>query len=134
MPDLDRDGETLARPEGRHAARRPRAFDPEPYARDFDAIIDEITASPEVDSKRLDRILKRHPKDGVGLFSRAELIAGFRHFAPNRKQPIDVSSWVTRLRLRPIRTLSGVTPVTVLTKPYPCPGKCIFCPNDVRMP
>jgi elongator complex protein 3 len=27
-----------------------------------------------------------------------------------------------------------VTPVTVLTKPFPCPGTCIFCPNDVRMP
>jgi elongator complex protein 3 len=27
-----------------------------------------------------------------------------------------------------------VTTVTVLTKPYPCPGKCIFCPTDVRMP
>ena len=24
--------------------------------------------------------------------------------------------------------------VTVLTKPYPCPGECIFCPTDVRMP
>jgi elongator complex protein 3 (tRNA carboxymethyluridine synthase) len=33
-----------------------------------------------------------------------------------------------------VRTLSGVTTVTVLTKPYPCPGKCIFCPTDVRMP
>jgi elongator complex protein 3 len=22
----------------------------------------------------------------------------------------------------------------VLTKPFPCPGECIFCPNDVRMP
>ena len=30
--------------------------------------------------------------------------------------------------------MSGVVPVTLLTKPYPCPGKCIFCPNDVRMP
>jgi elongator complex protein 3 len=27
-----------------------------------------------------------------------------------------------------------VTPVTSLTKPFPCPGTCIFCPNDVRMP
>jgi elongator complex protein 3 len=33
-----------------------------------------------------------------------------------------------------VRTLSGVTTVTVLTKPYPCPGKCIFCPTDARMP
>ncbi len=39
-----------------------------------------------------------------------------------------------RLTKKPIRTMSGVAPVTVLTKPYPCPGKCIFCPTDVRMP
>ena len=38
------------------------------------------------------------------------------------------------MRLRPVRTQSGVTPVTVLTKPFPCPGTCVFCPNDVRMP
>lgn len=39
-----------------------------------------------------------------------------------------------KLKKKPIRTLSGVTPVTVLTKPFPCPGECIFCPADVRMP
>jgi len=38
------------------------------------------------------------------------------------------------IRMKETRTISGVTPVTVLTKPFPCPGKCIFCPNDVRMP
>lgn len=38
------------------------------------------------------------------------------------------------LKRKPIRTLSGVAPVTVLTKPFPCPGQCIFCPNDIRMP
>jgi elongator complex protein 3 len=38
------------------------------------------------------------------------------------------------IRMKPTRTLSGVTTVTVLTKPYPCPGKCIFCPTDARMP
>jgi elongator complex protein 3 len=36
--------------------------------------------------------------------------------------------------MKPIRTASGVAPVTVLTKPFPCPGECIFCPSDVRMP
>ena len=39
-----------------------------------------------------------------------------------------------QIRMKPSRTLSGVTTVTVLTKPYPCPGKCIFCPTDYRMP
>lgn len=35
---------------------------------------------------------------------------------------------------KPIRTLSGVTPVTILTKPYACPGRCTFCPTEVDMP
>ncbi len=33
-----------------------------------------------------------------------------------------------------IRTLSGVAPIAVLTKPMGCPGKCIFCPTEARMP
>jgi elongator complex protein 3 len=38
------------------------------------------------------------------------------------------------LRKRKIRTLSGVSVITVLTKPYPCPGKCVFCPTEPGMP
>lgn len=38
------------------------------------------------------------------------------------------------MKIRATRTLSGVTPVTVLTKPYPCPGKCIYCPLESGMP
>lgn len=38
------------------------------------------------------------------------------------------------IQKRGVRTMSGVAPVTVMTKPFPCPGKCIYCPTDVRMP
>ena len=38
------------------------------------------------------------------------------------------------LTRRSVRTKSGVTIVTSLVKPYTCPGKCIYCPLDVRMP
>ncbi|PIS41447.1 MAG: tRNA uridine(34) 5-carboxymethylaminomethyl modification radical SAM/GNAT enzyme Elp3 [Candidatus Kerfeldbacteria bacterium CG08_land_8_20_14_0_20_42_7] len=38
------------------------------------------------------------------------------------------------LRRRSIRTLSGVAPITVLMKPYPCPGRCVYCPTEARMP
>jgi len=38
------------------------------------------------------------------------------------------------LRKRKIRTLSGVAPVAVLTKPFPCPGRCLFCPTEENMP
>jgi len=38
------------------------------------------------------------------------------------------------LKTRPIRSLSGIVNISVLTKPYPCPGKCIFCPSEKGMP
>jgi len=38
------------------------------------------------------------------------------------------------LRKRKIRTLSGVSVITVLTKPYPCPGRCVYCPSEPGMP
>ena len=38
------------------------------------------------------------------------------------------------LKKRSIRSQSGIVPVQVLTKPWPCPGRCIFCPDDATMP
>jgi elongator complex protein 3 len=38
------------------------------------------------------------------------------------------------LRKRKVRSLSGIINVSVLTKPYPCPGKCIFCPSQKTTP
>ncbi|OIP80480.1 tRNA uridine(34) 5-carboxymethylaminomethyl modification radical SAM/GNAT enzyme Elp3 [Candidatus Peregrinibacteria bacterium CG22_combo_CG10-13_8_21_14_all_44_10] len=35
---------------------------------------------------------------------------------------------------RQVRSMSGVSIITVLTKPYPCPGKCVFCPTEKGMP
>jgi len=117
-----------------HPRRHRNAFDPAPYERELTGIIEKILAAPELDDRALDRIAKKHPKDGVGLFSRSEIIAGFRHFSARRSWNVEEADFVERLRMRPVRTQSGVTPVTVLTKPFPCPGSCIFCPNDVRMP
>lgn len=38
------------------------------------------------------------------------------------------------LRVKDVRTDSGVAPITVLTKPWACPGRCVYCPTEVRMP
>ena len=138
-----------ARPARPQAERHARVFDPARYERELLALWSEL-AQPDPraegepgdaalrDFRRVDRALKRHPKDGRGLFSRSELIAGLRHLQRGGRLPAavsrDESAWLARLRLRPVRTLSGVTPVTVLTRPHPCPGRCVFCPNDARMP
>ncbi len=118
----------------RAVRKRQKRFDPIPHERELVAIVDAIVRTPGLDHGQLDSVLKRFPRDGCGLFSRSEIISGFRHFQSERWPDVDEAEFVARLRLRPVRTQSGVTPVTVLTKPFPCPGECIFCPNDIRMP
>ncbi|RJQ35681.1 tRNA uridine(34) 5-carboxymethylaminomethyl modification radical SAM/GNAT enzyme Elp3 [Candidatus Parcubacteria bacterium] len=38
------------------------------------------------------------------------------------------------LTKRAVRTLSGVSVITVLTKPFTCPGRCVYCPLEPDMP
>lgn len=38
------------------------------------------------------------------------------------------------LRTRPVRSLSGVVNVSVLTKAFPCPAHCAFCPTERGLP
>ena len=38
------------------------------------------------------------------------------------------------LQKRAVRTMSGIAPVAVLTKFYPCPGNCAYCPHESDVP
>jgi len=38
------------------------------------------------------------------------------------------------LRTRPTRSLSGIVNVSLLTKAYPCPAACVFCPQEKGIP
>ena len=80
------------------------------------------------------KTLRRHPlEDGSGYLNKAMLVSIYNEMVEAGEMDED-PRLLERIRMKPMRTLSGVTTVTVLTKPYPCPGKCIFCPTDVRMP
>ncbi len=77
--------------------------------------------------------IRSYPLPKGGYLAKSFLVAEY-------KRQVEVGEFennhelLERIRMKPVRSLSGVTTVTVLTKPYPCPGKCIFCPDDVRMP
>ena len=109
-------------------------FHPEEHERELLAIIEAVESLDEVRRRDLEQLLRRYPKNGRGIFSKSELIAGYRHLAEREGWAKTRHRFIERVRMKPIRTLSGVTPVTILTKPFPCPGKCVFCPSDVRMP
>ncbi|MQC26355.1 MAG: tRNA uridine(34) 5-carboxymethylaminomethyl modification radical SAM/GNAT enzyme Elp3 [Chloroflexi bacterium] len=98
-------------------------------ARAFEALEDIRAGAVVFDA------IKAHPlqSEGGGFIGKQMLVAAYREL-------VELGDWdedpalLARIRMKPMRTLSGVTVVTVLTKPYPCPGKCIFCPTDLRMP
>jgi len=79
--------------------------------------------------------IKNHPQqgEGGGFIGKQMLVAAYRQLVASGEWQPD-PALLARIRMKPMRTQSGVTVVTVLTKPYPCPGKCVFCPTDVRMP
>jgi elongator complex protein 3 len=77
--------------------------------------------------------LRMHPLADGGYLGKYVLVAAYHEMVRGGELRSD-AGLLGRLRMKPVRSLSGVATVTVLTKPYPCPGKCIFCPTDVRMP
>ena len=99
-------------------------------------LLHEIVATEKLSPKRLNRLQRRYPKPGGGLYSRSDLIQAWRELAGTGGLPTcgERGDVLLRLRRKPQRSASGVTPVSILTRPHPCPGECIFCPADVRMP
>ncbi|MBI4730979.1 MAG: tRNA uridine(34) 5-carboxymethylaminomethyl modification radical SAM/GNAT enzyme Elp3 [Chloroflexi bacterium] len=82
--------------------------------------------------KPVEAALRDHLWNAAPLHKSA-LVAAYNELVESGEWDAD-EALLARIRLKPVRTLSGVTTVTALTKPYPCPGKCIFCPDDIRMP
>ncbi len=40
-----------------------------------------------------------------------------------------------KFRGKPVRTISGVAPIAIMTKPWNCPhGRCTFCPGGIKSP
>ena len=117
-------------------------FDPKKYKRELLSIIEDSLSLEKLTIKKFNSILRKYPKDGNRIFSKDNIIRGIEWIVENdllidsRFSNIEdsLSKLVSLIQMKPTRTISGVTTVTVLTKPFACPGKCIFCPNDVRMP
>lgn len=87
-----------------------------------------------LDKKTYSQVIKKFTKANGHLYSKDEVIFSYKELAGKGEIPDYDENFVHQIKMKPVRTISGVTPVTVLTKPFPCPGKCIFCPSDIRMP
>ena len=108
-------------------------FNAEAYRNQITSIVNEVSVLEKPSLEEIQRIFRKYPKNDSGLFRKSEVLQGYE-ILNLHLNPIEDEKLRKNLRMKDVRTISGVTPITVLTKPFPCPGKCIFCPNDVRMP
>jgi elongator complex protein 3 len=101
------------------------------------ALVDEmmqiLCAEPTITSRRLEAGIRNILKGTTHRFPRIpDLVASYRRqLAKSKKRHLILERL---LRCKSVRTDSGVAPITLLTKPYACPGKCVYCPTEVRMP
>ncbi|OGZ05340.1 MAG: hypothetical protein A3C93_04835 [Candidatus Lloydbacteria bacterium RIFCSPHIGHO2_02_FULL_54_17] len=95
--------------------------------------------------ERLEGVRRKmhYPNDGVlhadlrpsssRVPSKAEMLALYRELV---EEGVESPNPLAELSLRKIKTKSnsGVAVVSLLTKPFPCPGRCTYCPTETNMP
>lgn len=108
-------------------------------------ILDAVRVNGPLDVIELGQILNRHNKRAAKrerAYSKKRMLPYYfrlKEEDPVAWQALDIDDELERqlfatLRMKPRRTASGVATITVITKPAPCSGNCLYCPNDVRMP
>ncbi len=94
---------------------------------------DLIKISPQTAEEFLSWKRKISKKYKINLLQNSELIEIYKGMV--KKKKIKSNKGIENLiKKRAIRTSSGVSVITVLTKPYKCPGNCIYCPSEPKMP
>lgn len=76
---------------------------------------------------------KAAKKYKISTLSNAELLKAYHNLVRNKRLKVD-KNLERILRKRKVRSLSGIVIVSVLAKPYKCPGKCLYCPDQKGVP
>lgn len=97
------------------------------------ALFDAVRADENLTRQELNRLIMRYITVDHQPVPQEKIVAAYRQLVARGDLAFDRVVF-ERLRRKPVRTLSGVTPVAVMTKPYPCPGTCIFCPDAEGFP
>jgi len=76
------------------------------------------------------------PKKGTSgrrLPTNAEMLALYKDGLAKGEEIPNLEAELTMKKFK-VRSNSGVAVVSLLTKPFPCPGRCTYCPTEERMP
>ncbi|MFC1721815.1 elongator complex protein 3 [Patescibacteria group bacterium] len=97
-------------------------------------IINQLNKSKAPDNRLLGKLSRQYAKSSSQpCASKMDLLKVYRRLIDSKKLRPNPSI-EKLLRTRAIRTLSGVAIISVLMKPHPCPGDCLFCPTEMDVP
>lgn len=100
----------------------------------IDRLLEEAFKKGIKSQKDLQRLKNSYcVKYNISSPSNVDLIEGYRALLKKGKIR-ENKSFFDLIKKRKIRSQSGIANITVLTKPYACPGKCLFCPSEPDMP
>jgi len=97
-------------------------------------ILKEILKFKIKSKENLERAKKEiSQKFKIKILSNFEILKWYQELL--RKKKVKKHHFLEKfLKKKPIRSVSGIVNVSVLTKPFPCPGTCIFCPTEKNFP
>ena len=97
-------------------------------------LLDEIARAPATGRADLRRLKTGiAARTGSSLIRNDALLRRYRDEVARGARSSDAR--VERLlMLNAIRSESGIATVTVITEPYACPGRCVYCPTEARAP
>lgn len=96
-------------------------------------LLERLLAIRPLSDSRYNRVMRQFVHRGLPWLAKSQALDVYQRLCDQGHLTFDPEVRVL-LQTKPVRSQSGVTVVTVLTKPYPCPGECVFCPTDFRMP
>ncbi len=97
------------------------------------ALLEALAQQRPFTGQAYNRTMRKFVQEGLPWLNKGQVLGVYERLCAAGLLEHDPQMRIA-LQTKPTRSQAGVTVVTVLTKPYPCPGKCIFCPTDIRMP
>lgn len=104
------------------------------FLKEKEQFVQDIIENPPKNRRDLEKRKKKFCASfRIKLLRNSDLIEIYRSLL--EKKEIERDLYFEKItKKRATRTLSGIASISVISKPFPCPGRCVFCPTEFRVP
>lgn len=97
-------------------------------------LILDLLLTNNLNLQKLEKLKKKYAKKyKISIIPNTSIIETYHNLVKEKKIKRD-KEFEEFLKTKKTRSLSGIVSVALFTKPIPCPGKCIYCPDQKNMP